>query len=289
LNRASSGHLADLALLAVAAVWGLTFVVIKESLAHVGPLTFVAMRFALAAAVLGPIAARRLRLRGLPHGVLAGLALLSGYLLQTAGLQFTSAARAGFITGLSVVLVPALGALLLRAPITTWVGLGVALATAGLALLSLESVDGLNVGDLLVLGCALGFAGHILLLARFAPGQDPLALTATQIATAGALSALAVPIFEPIALDKVSAALPAAALTGLFATALAYAVQTAAQRATPPTHTALIFSTEPVFAALFAFLLAGERLAPPQVFGATLILAGMLVVQLEPRRLTLPD
>jgi drug/metabolite transporter (DMT)-like permease len=170
-----------------------------------------------------------------------------------------------------------------------WVGSGVALATTGLALLSVVGVEGLNVGDLLVFGCAIGFAGHILLLERFAPGRDPLALTAVQVATAGVLSGLGAAIFESVTAERVVAALPAAALTGVFATALAYAVQTAAQRVTPAAHTALIFSTEPVFAALFAYLLVGERLELPQVVGGALILAGMLVVQLEPRRLAPPN
>jgi drug/metabolite transporter (DMT)-like permease len=291
---------ADLALLAVAAVWGATFVMVKDALALVGPFTFLALRFTLSALSLAPITlARRGRFEAgwwLAGGAV-GVVLFAGYGFQTAGLQYTSPARAGFITGLSVVIVAALGAALARRMPRWPLTLGVGLATSGLALLSFgdslawhavggapasEQEPGMALlGDALVLGCAISFALHIVVLGRLAPKRDALGLTMGQIGMAAALSALAAGLTErshPAALPGV---LPAAVFTGAFATVAAFFIQTRAQRFTTATHTALIFSTEPVFAAVFAYLLAGEVLGPWALAGCGLILGGMVLSQLE--------
>jgi drug/metabolite transporter (DMT)-like permease len=270
---------ADLGLLVVAAVWGGTFVMVKDALSEAGPLTFLAVRFALAAVVLVPTLARRreaLSWRLVGGGGGLGLLLFGGYAFQTAGLQFTSASKAGFITGLSVVIVPLFSALVLQRPpgLTTW--LGVSLATVGLALLSLGDELSVGLGDGLVLGCAFCFALHIVALGRLSPKTDTLALTSAQILAAACLNTAGALIFEAPRASHLIAVLPAALFTGLFATVGAFYLQTYAQRFTTPTHTALIFSMEPVFAALFAYLLAGERLEARGLIGCGLILAGML-------------
>jgi drug/metabolite transporter (DMT)-like permease len=283
--RNSGRLLADFSLLGVAAVWGLTFVMVKEALEASGPLTFLALRFALAAAVLAPLLlARRGRLltRAAAAGGLVGLFLFAGYALQTAGLQFTTASKAGFITGLSVVAVPTIGALVghrLPAPATA---AGVGLAATGLGLLSLREAAAVQVGDLLVLGCALAFALHILVLGAVAPRFDVLELTTWQIGAVAVLTTAGAALFERPTVEQVGLILPAAAFTGLFATVAAFYLQTQAQRFTTPTHTALIFSTEPVFAGLFGYLLAGERLDAQALLGCGLILAGMLLAQFAP-------
>jgi len=164
----------------------------------------------------------------------------------------------------------------------------VALATTGLALLSLTSGLRIALGDLLVLGCAFSFAAHILLTGHFAPRHDPLLLTLGQVLTVAALSAAAallfdLPVWGPPALAGRlnSGVIGAAAFTGLVATAAAFGIQTVAQRFTTSTHTALIFSAEPVFAGLFSFLLTGEVLGPRQLLGCALILAGMVVAEMR--------
>ena len=277
---------ADLSLLVVTAIWGATFVMVKGAVAQAGPLTFVGVRFVLAALGLAPLLfARRGQLSpgALASGASIGLLLFAGYAFQTAGLQFTSASKAGFITGLSVVLVPLLSALVLRQP-PSWPSVaGVGLATSGLALLSLQDDVSLQTGDLLVLGCALSFALHILLVGRAAPRFDVLSLTGVQVLVAALLSGAGALAFEAPTVGQVEAILPAALFTGLFATVLAFYVQTHAQRFTSATHTALIFTMEPVFAGLFGYLLAGERLGLRGIVGCGLILAGMVVAQVMGR------
>lgn len=286
---------ADLALLMVAAVWGATFVMVKDALAFAGPFAFLTLRFWLATLLLAPLLAWPARRAALSEprlvraGAVLGLLLCAGYGFQTAGLQFTTPARAAFITGLSVVIVPLLTAGVLRKRIAAGVWLGVALATLGLALLSLGPevlVGGALIqsstllGDLLVLGCAFVFGGHVFMAGEYAPRLDVLTLTWVQLGVAALLATCFTLGLEHPRLEQLGPALPAAAFTGVFATVVAFTIQLRAQRFTPATHTALIFSTEPVFGALFAYLLAGEVLAPAAILGCGLILAGMLVAQL---------
>lgn len=269
---------ADLALLAVAAIWGSTFVLVKGAVAAYPVLPFLAIRFAIAGLALAPAALHRPRWRpsDLAAGALAGTFLFAGYALQTAGLQETEAAKAGFITGLSVVLVPVFLALLWRRRPTAQAVAGTALATLGLGLLTLNADLAINRGDLLVLGCAVCFAGHITALGALSPGRDPRLLTLVQVATVAALSAGLVLLRGPF--PAVPQGVWGAALfTALAGTALAFFVQTAAQQFTTAAHTALIFAAEPVFAALFGLLVAGERLTPRGWFGCAVILAGVIL------------
>jgi drug/metabolite transporter (DMT)-like permease len=267
---------------------------VKDALSFAGPFAFLSMRFALATVLLAP-ALLWARQRAAVDGPLAraggvlGALLCAGYGFQTAGLQLTTPARAAFITGLSVVVVPMLTGLALHRPVARGVWVGVCLATAGLALLSLgpELLAGHGrlvdpqtlIGDLLVLGCAFVFGGHVFMAGEYAPRFEAFSLTTIQLAVATALATLVAAGFEQPRLDQLGPILPAAAFTGVFATVLAFTIQLRAQRFTSATHTALVFATEPVFGALFAYLLAGEVLAPPAVVGCLLILAGMLVAQ----------
>ena len=278
--------LADLALLLVALIWGSTFVLVKEAVSQVKPLSFIALRFALATLTMALLFRRRLRTlgrRGLLAGALIGLFLTAGYGFQTAGLQYTTASKAGFITGLSVVIVPFAAWLILgRRPASNGLA-GVILATIGLALLSLQMGERLAIGrgDLLVLACSLSFALHIVTVGAFAPRMDPLALATAQIGVVALVSGVLALIVERDGSGFSGLVWFAALFTGLLATALAFAVQTAAQVFTTPTHTALIFATEPVFAALFGYLLAEERLTGRALLGCGLILAGMVVAELR--------
>jgi len=278
---------ADLALAGIALIWGATFVLVKQALEDASTLLFLALRFSLAGLALvvifRPLAGKFGNPRLLwPGGILAGLCLSAGYLFQTAGLRYTTASKSAFITGLSVVLVPMFGAALRRRlPAGTEV-LGVAAATGGMALMTLD-LETLRIerGDLLTVGCAVGFAVHILVVGHYAPRVSFQALTLAQVATAAALALATCWWIEPATLRWSTGIVGALVVTGLLATALAFSVQAWAQQYTTPTHTALIFALEPVFAWLTSFLAAGELLSLRASVGALLILAGILVVELK--------
>jgi drug/metabolite transporter (DMT)-like permease len=219
--------------------------------------------------------------RGVAAGVLIGLFLFGGYAFQTAGLRYTTASKAGFITGLYVAMVPALSAMLLRQRPPTEAMLGVLLATIGLALLSLKADLSIERGDVLMLFCALSFALHIIAVGAFAGKLDAIALTLVQVATVTVISA-AISLFGGQGIPTPSAAtLGAAAFTGVLATAVAFGIQTAVQRFTTPTHTALIFTGEPVFAALFGVWLAGDLLTSANLVGGLLIILGTLITEVR--------
>jgi drug/metabolite transporter (DMT)-like permease len=270
-------------LLLVTLIWGSTFVLVKQSTTEFPVYAFLCLRFSLAAAVLLLLFGGRLRRldrTSAVAGAWIGLFLFGGYAFQTTGLHYTSASKAGFITGLSVIIVPVLSAILLKRAPGRRSLLGVLLATAGLALLSLGPNLMLTVGDAIVLGCSFCFALHIIAVSKFAPHTDALALTTLQVAVVAVLSALASVTTERFPGPVTAATLRAAAFTGVLATALAFAIQNTVQTFTTPTHTALIFSAEPVFAAMFGFVLAAERLSSPALLGCVLILLGMVLAEL---------
>jgi len=275
--------LADGLLLLVALVWGGTFIMVQDAVAGYPVLAFLALRFGLAALALLPFGWRRLRSlgwRGVGSGALLGLLLFSGYGFQTFGLRHTTSSKVGLITGLSVVLVPLLTALILRRRPRLPAIMGVALAACGLVLLTFEGRLDLQTGDALAAVCALCFALHIVSVAAFAPKSDPIALTLVQVLTVSLLSLAASLLTEgPLTLPNGQAWF-AAAFTGILATAAAFLAQTALQRLTTPTHTALIFTAEPVFAAIFGVILAGEAFLPLGIVGGVLIILGMLLSEI---------
>lgn len=273
-----------LALLAVTAVWGSTFVVVKDAVARMPVTDFLAWRFGLATLLmllLRPRAVAQLAPAGRRAGVLLGLALAAGYLLQTVGLQTTPAAVSGFITGMFVVLTPLGAALLLRQSPGRTAWAAVAVATLGLALLSLRGVS-VGTGELLTLGCAAAFALHIVGLGRWAGSHDAFGLSVLQLGTTAVvctLAALPAGLVAPPD-GRVWAAL---ALTAGAATALAFVVQTWAQAYLSPTRTAVVMTMEPVFGLGFAVVVAGEVLGPRTLVGAALVLVAMLLTELGPR------
>jgi drug/metabolite transporter (DMT)-like permease len=284
-------------LLAVTLVWGSTFVVVKQTLDDIRPLAYLAVRFAVACLLLLPWYWRGIVRGGralLSQGAIIGVFLFLGYAFQTTGLQWTTAGKAGFITGMSVVIVPLLSvALLKQAPRADSVA-GVGLAVVGLAVLTLKDSLVPDRGDLFVLACAACFAMHIITVCKYAGragAAEAGALATVQIGVASVLAAAASAVAERSYWQATGglAGIPAVAWpailgTAAFATSGAFLAQNLAQRHTTPTHTALIFSMEPVFAAVFAFLLAGETLGARGVAGGALMLAGMLVAEIEPLR-----
>ena len=270
---------ADLSLLLITLIWGATFVMVKEAVSQTGVFTFLTLRFLLAAFVLALIFWPRLRAtspREFLAGVLVGLFLFGGYALQTTGLKYTSVSKTGFITGLSVVVVPLLSTLLLRQKQNLTALVGVLLATTGLGLLTLRGLS-MAQGDLWVLGGAVAFALQIVALGRFAPQMETGILATVQVATVALLSVPLAWAMEGVPPQMSEQLWFAILFTGIMATSLAFLVQSKAQRFTSPTHTALIFATEPVFGAIFGYLLLQERLGCREILGCALILAGMAV------------
>ena len=268
-----------LALVLVTAIWGVTFVQVKDAVEIYPLFAFLSVRFAIASTTLAPFVAGRIRSldrRGLVAGASLGWLLALGYALQTAGLARTTVSSTGFITGLCVVLTPITAYALFRdrIPVAAW--LGVALSTIGLGLLfGIEA--GSSLGDLLVLGGALAYALQIVLLERYAPHYDPVAFTLVEM-VAACLG------FTAIALVRGELSVPhgwtvwgALLVTGVFASAFAFLVQTWAQRELSATRVALVFALEPVFAGLAGYLLAGDRLGALGWGGCALILAGIVI------------
>jgi drug/metabolite transporter (DMT)-like permease len=279
----------DGSLIVMTIIWGATFVLVKQALSDVSPLLFLTLRFSIAAVVLALIFRKEFRApnarSSLLCGILAGGFLFAGYILQTEGLRFTSATNAGFITGLYVPLVPVIGGIVEhRLPQISEL-IGIAIASAGMLLLTGQTqMFAIGRGDLLVAACAVAYACHILILGRFAPRSNLGVLTVAQVATGGLAGAAMFWWAEPVRLVWSGKVWVAIAVTSLLATALAFLIQTWAQRWSSPTRTVLIFSLEPVFSWLTSYLLAGELLARRGVAGAVLILAGVLVVELKPIR-----
>lgn len=279
--------LVDLSLAAVALIWGATFVLVKRALDDVSTLTFLALRFAIAAVALALVFRSTLHRadlqRGLSGGILAGTCLFGGYVLQTFGLKYTSASKAGFITGLYIPLVPLFSSILYRRMPRLVEMAGVAMAFAGLTLMTVEhDLLSINRGDLLVSGCAVAYSFHILVLGRFAQSIGAGVLAVVQIATAAVLAGATFWWVEPVRIRWSSDVWIALAVTSLLATALAFFVQSWAQRWSSPTRTALIFSMEPVFAWATSYVVAREVLSARAIAGAGLILAGILLVELRP-------
>jgi drug/metabolite transporter (DMT)-like permease len=287
-GRTGSSSSADLGLAAVALVWGTTFVLVKNALADVSPVLFLALRFSIAAAALVLLfrsTPRRLAASGvLGRGIMAGVFLMAGYMLQTWGLVLTTPSKSAFLTGLYIVLVPLFGSIVYRsAPVPSeWIGVG--LATVGMALLSLDFSSGLRIerGDLLTIACAVAFAIHILILGHDARPDAHQALSVLQVST-GAFIALGTFWWIEAAFVRWSTQVVGAlAVTSLLATALAFAVQSWAQQHTSPTHVALILTLEPVFAWLTSWILTREVLSGRALAGAGLILAGIVLAELKP-------
>lgn len=279
-----------LALLAVTAVWGSTFIVVKDAIGRMPVTDFLTWRFTLAAVamlVVRPRSVAALGPRGRRAGLVLGVALGSGYLLQTLGLQTTSALVSGFLTGMFVVLTPLGAAVLLREPPGRAAWGAVGLATVGLALLSLKglSIEG---GELLTLGCAAAFALHIVGLGRWAPSFNAYGLAVVQLLTTAALCGV-VAIPGGLVIPPDAGVWGALALTALAATAVAFVVQTWAQAHLAPTKAAVVMSMEPVFSGLFAVGIAHEALGPRTFVGAVLVLGAMLLTEIGPGKTPATD
>ncbi len=278
-------------LVLVTLVWGATFVVIKDALADISPLLFNAVRMTLAAATLSLIYRKdfvRISRGSLRAGVLVGIFLWLGYEFQTTGLQLTTPSKSAFLTGFSVMLVPVFLAIGWRRHVNRWTTAGVITALIGLYLMTVPAGNGgglnlesINRGDLLTIGCAVLFALQIIFMGRAMQQYRFEEVATLQAIVAAVMMFLTVPVVEQAHVIWSARVVWAILVTGLLGTAAAFTIQAWAQQFTPPTHTALIFLLEPVFAWITSYWVLGERLGLRAGIGAGLILLGILLSELR--------
>ena len=286
------GLKSDGLLLLAAAIWGFAFVAQRVGMDYVGPFTFNGVRFALGSLSLVPllVAGRKrptpsesapphIRTKSLLLlGGLAGIVLFAGASLQQIGIVYTTAGKAGFITGLYVILVPILGLFWRQRP-GAWTWFGALCAAAGLYLLSITGRLSISPGDLLVLWGACFWAGHVLIVGWLSPKLGPVRLAFLQFVTCSLLSLLTAVFTEPIALQGICDAAIPILYGGLLSVGVAYTLQVVAQRSAPPAHAAIILSLEAVFAALGGRLILSEALSSRELLGCAFMLVGILVSQ----------
>jgi drug/metabolite transporter (DMT)-like permease len=280
LKKLGAGFL----LIVTAFFWGITFTLVKEAIGHVDVFVFLSQRFLMAFLILFPVCLfqkRRLTFKILKQGALLGIFLFSAYAFQTIALKFTTASNTGFLTGLNVVFVPLIGSFLFGQYITKNLKRGVLLATLGLLLLCTNGSWTINLGDLLAILCAVCVAWHLILTGEFAPTSDVYWLTTLQVGIVALSSILATRWSGHTILVWYSEIIWSLVICVLFATILAFLVQTSMQRFISPSQTALIFCMEPVFAALYAYWAAHERLGFYGLIGAILIMAGIVLSQIS--------
>jgi drug/metabolite transporter (DMT)-like permease len=286
---------ADLALLAVAGIWGAGFVAQRAAMEHMGPFTFNAARYAVGAVLIAPLllrasTRRAMNKRTLLAGAALGVVMFAAAGLQQIGLVTTTAARAGFLTGLYVLVVPVLGLVAGQRLVAGHV-LGAVAAAGGLWLLSGGpsgeiAGGGLSRGDLFVIGCSVMWAAHVVLISLFASRGDAFVLAATQFVVVAVLSGGVAALTETPTVDGVSGGLGPILYSGVLVIAVAFTLQIIAQKHAPATHAAVLMSLEAVFGAVFGVLLLSERLSPFEIAGGGLMFAGMLVSQLWPHKRT---
>ena len=277
--------IASVALVGVTAVWGSTFLVVQDAVARMPVMDFLAWRFLVASVVmiaLRPTCLRNVTRLELLRGIGLGTVLGLGYIAQTYGLRYTSAAISGFITGMFVVLTPVMSWILLRRKTNRNTWMVVALATVGLASLSLNGWS-VGIGELLTLGCAVFFAIHIVGLGEWSSQYEPYAFSLLQIGTVAVISLIAA-IPQGIAVPPDPEVWGIVGITGVLATAVAFFVQTWAQSLVSATRAAVVMTMEPVFAGLFAVTIGGNQLTLRTIAGAACILAAMLIINLKSGR-----
>ena len=276
---------ADLALLLVTLGWGASFILTKNSLSELPTYNFLSIRFLFAFFITAVFYFKRIKNADsftVKYGILLGILLYGVYSFQTIGLNYTTTSKSAFITGFSVILVPVFTAFINKRLPSVITGVSVFFAFAGLALITLnQEVTGLNIGDFYTGICAVLFALYIIAVGKYAPKADSLPFAIIQIGTVGFLSLITTLLTEdPTIPQSLSVWLNVAALS-IVCTAGAFIVQNIAQKYTTATHTAVIFTAEPVFAAVFGYIFVGEILGARGIAGAVLIVASMLFIELD--------
>jgi drug/metabolite transporter (DMT)-like permease len=279
---------ADLLLLACAAIWGFAFLFQKSAMSHIGPLTFVAARGLLAAAVLMPLALlehRRSQIviskSFIVTGIFAGAAFTIGSFLQQSGLKTASVTNTAFLTALYVVITPFISFVATRSTITPMIWLAVGLSFVGTWLLGGGTLTNFGVGDWLVASSAIFWSLHLVIAGQAAPMGRSVLFSVIQFLVVGFAALIGALLFETITLAGLRAAAPDILYVGLLSTALTFTILTFALRATSPSEAAIIVMMETLFAAFGAWLVFNERLTLVGAIGAAAILAAAIIVQLQ--------
>jgi len=278
-------RLAPWALLTVSTAWGFSFVVMKDAIQRQSVNSFLFTRFTLAVIVMiliRPQVLKHFNKDLLQRGGLAGIFLGLGYIAQTLGLERTGAAITGFVTGLYVVLTPVIAAIVLKEKVTKFTWYCIALATFGLGLLSIRGFS-VGVGEMFVLASAFLFAAHIIALSKWSSGRDVYAMTVIQLTMCAVLAGLASAI-EGYSLPPDTGVWSVVIFTAVFATAVAFIVQTWSQAHMSATKVAVILTMEVVFAAVFAIVLGGERLTIQTAIGGVLVVVAMYLIVLKEQK-----
>ena len=295
----SNRWVADTTLLSVAIVWGLTFVIIQDAVSILPPFAFNAARFGMAAILLAIYLYIQLRssekitnlVKHIKYGIILGALLFAGYALQTYSLLYTSSGKSGFLTGLSVALVPFLSYFILRNRPTFSAMIGTLFAVIGLYLMAFSDLSSINRGDLLAFICAIAFGLQLVYTAKFTKEVSTALLVFVQLITVAILNIGATILFEkpvPLNVFLETSVFWALIITSLFATVFAFIAQTYFIKFTSPARVALIFATEPVFAAIGDFAWHGILLGPITLLGCLFILVGMILAEIPIPKSLLP-
>lgn len=280
---------ADISLLLVTIGWGASFILTKDSLSELSTYNFLAVRFLLAFFISSAIYYKRMikiDKNTLKYGLILGLLLYAHYAFQTVGLNYTSASKSAFITGLNVILVPVFSAFLMKNVPSKKVTISVILAMVGLGFLTLnQNIDGINIGDIYTLICAVIFAFYIIYVGKYTKNVDSISMAIIQLGVVGVLSLLTTFMIENPTISISIGGWINIIILAVICTSGAYIVQSVAQKFTTPNHTALIYTGEPVFAGIFGFVFFDEYLGIKGTFGAVLILSGMLMAEVNFKKL----
>ena len=280
-RAAPKGLGGTLLLVGVTAVWGWTFTVVRDAVAVFPVLGFLAIRFTIASVALSPVSLRRMSARTLRTGLAIGVVLGVGYFFQTLGLRYTTPTNSGLVTGLFLLFVPLFDRLLHGVRLRRLLWAEVAVCFVGMALLVGEGRAELRIGDALTVVAAAAYGLHIALLSRHAREHDPAALTMGQMLAVAVGAAAAWPLLEPLSLPPAPVWV-ALLITGVLASGVAFYVQTFVQSRLSALRAGIIIATEPLFAAVFGYLLAGDRLSASQLRGGMLLLGAIVTCQFVP-------
>lgn len=280
-----SENLWAFALVAVTVLWGWSFVAIHQSLEVVSASTFNAYRFLIGAIVMFVTLMRRwcrVNWSAARLGILPGFVLFIAFAFQTAGIAYTTASNASFITGLAVIFAPAFGYWMLQIRPTRQQMVGAVIAAVGLSMLTVQELS-IHIGDALVLGCSVFTALHIVILSKRSKGADIELLAFIQVLIVGVLSLCWSLATREFSVPTVPQPIWTAIIVGIGGTAIGYFVQTRAQVESAPSRIALILVLEPVFGGLFGYILGGDRLSAMNFAGAALIIISMIATEYRPR------
>lgn len=273
-------YIGEILLVFTAIIWGSGFVASAVALDHYTPYQILAGRFLIGAIVLSLIFFRKLNKLNkttLIKGALLGIFLYIAFALQTVGLQFTTPSKNAFLTAVNVVIVPFLGFLLYKRKIDMYELTGAVLAVVGIAVLSLQLSSNINVGDVLTLGCAIGFAFHIFYTAKFVKTEDPVVLTIVQMVTAAVIGCVVVLFRGEANFSMETEGMMNLLYLGIFSTTIAFLMQTIAQKYITETKAAIILATESFWGMVFSIVILSEIMTSRMIIGAFLILLAILI------------